>query len=102
MPTPNNAAAVPTLVRSNSTGTNCSITSSDYGFQDWRERGGGSGESVFHSSSSSNKRGGGSRGPNVQQQQPVRKQPKSVTFGENRISVFLRDPTTIAQASQQG
>ena len=54
MPTPNNAAAVPTLVRSNSTGTNCSITSSDYGFQDWRERG-GSGESVFHSSS---KRGG--------------------------------------------
>ena len=29
-------------------------------------------------------------------------QAKSVTFGENRISVFLRDPTTIAQASQQG
>ena len=27
------AAPMPTLVRSNSTGTNCSITSSDYGFQ---------------------------------------------------------------------
>ena len=32
---------------------------------------------------------------------PIRLQAKSVTFGENRISVFLRDPTTIAQASQQ-
>ena len=35
-PLPSSAAAaapMPTLVRSNSTGTNCSITSSDYGFQ---------------------------------------------------------------------
>ena len=62
--------------------------------QDWRERG-GSGESVFHNSS---KRGR----PPVMQPAAIRKQPKSVTFGENRINVFLRDPTTIAQASQQG
>ena len=61
--------------------------------QDWRERGGGSGESVFHSDRR------GERGPSVQ---PMKPKPKSVTFGENRISVFLRDPTTIAQASQQG
>ena len=62
--------------------------------QDWRERGGGSGESVFHSE----RRGGRGAGG----VQPMKPKPKSVTFGENRISVFLSDPTTIAQASQQG
>ena len=66
--------------------------------QDWRERGGGSGESVFHSGSSGGGKRGGRRLPSVVQPKP---KPKSVTFGENRISVFLRDPTTIAQASQQ-
>ena len=66
--------------------------------QDWRERGGGSGESVFHSE----RRGGGRGTPGMGATQPLKPKPKSVTFGENRISVFLRDPTTIAQASQQG
>ena len=65
--------------------------------QDWRERGGGSGESVFHS-----ERRGGRGAGGVHGVQPMKPKPKSVTFGENRISVFLRDPTTIAQASQQG
>jgi hypothetical protein len=77
---------VPTLVRSNSTGTNNSITSSDYGFQDWRDRP-GSGDSVLHNSKKK-------RQPPPPPPPPPRKQGKSVRFGENRISVFLQDPTT--------
>lgn len=80
---PNGHTLLPPLIRSNSTGTNASITSSDYGFQDW----GGA----------SNNSGGGPSEAMLQAMQaasrPRVKQPKSVRFGENRINVFLQDPT---------
>ena len=57
------------LVRSNSTGTTASVTSSDYGF----------------GSNNAN------RATAAVLQRGV-KQPKSVRFGENRISVFMQDP----------
>lgn len=67
-----NGYLVPPLIRSNSTGTSASVTSSEYGFQDWRRS--------------------KPRSAVLQAMRP-RKQGKSVRFGENRISVFLQDPT---------
>ena len=63
----------PPLVRSNSTGTTASVTSSDYGFQDW--------------SSTKNP-----KAAVLKAMRPSRKRGKSVRFGENRINVFLQDP----------
>lgn len=71
----------PPLIRSNSTGTNASVTSSDYGFQDWG--------SAHHP-----------RAAVLQAMRP-RKQGKSVRFGENRISVFMQDPSLGSQALEE-
>ncbi|QQP50199.1 Uncharacterized protein FKW44_011122, partial [Caligus rogercresseyi] len=67
----------PPLIRSNSTGTTASVTSSDYGFQDW-------GKMTPRTTILQGSRGGRS------------KPGKSVRFGENRINVFLQDSGQIA------
>uniref|UniRef100_A0A0K2T8C0 PH domain-containing protein n=1 Tax=Lepeophtheirus salmonis TaxID=72036 RepID=A0A0K2T8C0_LEPSM len=69
----NGSPAFAPLIRSNSTGTTASVTSSDYGFQDWGK--------ITPRTTILQSRGGRT------------KSGKSVRFGENRINVFLQDST---------
>ena len=74
------------LVRSNSTGTNAeggSLSSSDYGFQDWRR--------LKPRSAALKNKGGHQR----------QKHGKSVRFGENRISVFMRQSEAASSGQSQ-